>query len=270
MSAHLAASAFDHHLEAGAFGLLRGGRTGAQRDGDFLDAAVAQVLRMGMALAAIADDGDLLVGDQVEIGIGDRNRRSLLLLPSLIVPPAEAGASLRSRRVRSGPCLRGTASRSMSSQAPRARASCRRRRCGRPRPARARASARRSCRSCRAPGHFEDEARGRRVDHLGAEDVGEAQRLDPVSPVPATLISASSRSTCAPSSVRSVTLCTGTSRSSWADLVDHGGRPDGDDGDAADRVVLGDVGHGQAVDIVAARGEQAGDPRARMPASLST
>ena len=30
-----------------------------------------------------------------------------------------------------------------------------------------------------------------------------------------------------------------------------------------------DVGHGQALDIVAARGEQPGDP-ARMPASLST
>ncbi|WP_370584370.1 hypothetical protein [Novosphingobium sp. ES2-1] len=31
------------------------------------------------------------------------------------------------------------------------------------------------------------------------------------------------------------------------------------DGDAADVVAIGDVGHGQAVDIVAARGEQAGD-----------
>ncbi len=43
------------------------------------------------------------------------------------------------------------------------------------------------------------------------------------------------------------------------DLVDHRRRAVGDDGDPADRVVLGDVGHGQAVDVVAARGEQAGD-----------
>ena len=58
------------HLEAGAFRLLRGGRAGAQRDGDVLDPAVAQVLGVGVALAAIAEDGDLLAGDQVDVAIG--------------------------------------------------------------------------------------------------------------------------------------------------------------------------------------------------------
>ena len=60
ISAHSAASALDSTLKPGGFGLLGGGRAFAQGDGDFVDAAVAQVLRMGMALAAIADDGDLL------------------------------------------------------------------------------------------------------------------------------------------------------------------------------------------------------------------
>jgi hypothetical protein len=43
------------------------------------------------------------------------------------------------------------------------------------------------------------------------------------------------------------------------DLVDHRRRAMGDDGDAADVVLVGDVGYGQAVDVVAARGEQPGD-----------
>jgi hypothetical protein len=61
----LAASA-THHLEAGALGLLDRWPSPSQRDGDVLDAAVAQVQRVGMALAAVADDGDLLALDQVE------------------------------------------------------------------------------------------------------------------------------------------------------------------------------------------------------------
>ena len=44
-----------------------------------------------------------------------------------------------------------------------------------------------------------------------------------------------------------------------ADLVDHRRRPVGDDGDPAERVAFRDVGHGQAVDVVAAGGEQPGD-----------
>ena len=58
-----------HHLEAGLLGLLRGGRTGAERDGHVLDAGIAEVLGMGVALAAIADDRHLLRLDEVEIGI---------------------------------------------------------------------------------------------------------------------------------------------------------------------------------------------------------
>ena len=58
-----------HHLEAGGFRLLGGGRSLAQRDGDFLDAGILQVQRMGVALAAIADDADLLALDQVQVGV---------------------------------------------------------------------------------------------------------------------------------------------------------------------------------------------------------
>src|SRR3546814_2196849 len=58
-----------HHLEAGLFGLLSRGRAFAKRDRHVLDARIAQILRMGVALAAIADDRDLLVGDEVQIGV---------------------------------------------------------------------------------------------------------------------------------------------------------------------------------------------------------
>src|SRR6185503_20563333 len=41
----------------------------AQRDANVLHAAVAQIQRMRVALAAIADDGDLLALDQVKVGV---------------------------------------------------------------------------------------------------------------------------------------------------------------------------------------------------------
>jgi hypothetical protein len=40
----------------------------AQADGD-LDAAVVQVLRVGMALRAVADDGDVLALDEAQVGV---------------------------------------------------------------------------------------------------------------------------------------------------------------------------------------------------------
>ena len=57
------------HLDAFGFGLLGGGRTRAQRHGDVLHAAVAHVEEMGVTLAAVTDDGDLLALDQIEIGV---------------------------------------------------------------------------------------------------------------------------------------------------------------------------------------------------------
>src|SRR3546814_19162773 len=45
-------------LEARGLGLFGGRRAGAERDRDFTHAAVAHVLRMGVALAAVADDGE--------------------------------------------------------------------------------------------------------------------------------------------------------------------------------------------------------------------
>src|SRR4029077_7366734 len=58
-----------HDLELLAFGLLDALRALAQRHHDLLDPGVAQIERMGMALAAIADDGDLLALDQVQVGV---------------------------------------------------------------------------------------------------------------------------------------------------------------------------------------------------------
>ena len=58
-----------HDLEPLGLGFSGAGRTGAQCHHDIPGAAVAQVQRMGMALAAIAQNGDLLVLDQVHIAI---------------------------------------------------------------------------------------------------------------------------------------------------------------------------------------------------------
>ncbi|SJM35764.1 conserved hypothetical protein [Mesorhizobium delmotii] len=58
-----------HHLEPVGLDLLGGCRAGLEADGDILDAGVLEVERVRPALAAIADDGDLLALDQVEIGV---------------------------------------------------------------------------------------------------------------------------------------------------------------------------------------------------------
>ena len=42
----------------------------AQSDGDFFNAAIAQVLGVGMALAAVTDDHDLAFLDQFTVGVG--------------------------------------------------------------------------------------------------------------------------------------------------------------------------------------------------------
>ena len=58
-----------HHLEAGALGLLGRGRALAQRDGHVLDAAILEVQRVRVTLAAVADDRDLLALDEIDVGI---------------------------------------------------------------------------------------------------------------------------------------------------------------------------------------------------------
>jgi hypothetical protein len=58
-----------HDLELLGLGLLGGSRALAQRDRHLLHAGIPQVQRMGVALAAIADDGDLLALDEVQVGI---------------------------------------------------------------------------------------------------------------------------------------------------------------------------------------------------------
>ena len=70
MSAHAAASLLVITLKPAPSAFLARGRTFAKRNGDILDAAVAQVLGVGVALAAVADNCDLLVGDQVDVAVG--------------------------------------------------------------------------------------------------------------------------------------------------------------------------------------------------------
>ena len=72
-----------HHHDVGPFGrlgdllhrqllrlrLLHSLRILAQRHRDLLDAGVAQIEGVGVALAAVADDGDFLALDQVQVGV---------------------------------------------------------------------------------------------------------------------------------------------------------------------------------------------------------
>ena len=58
-----------HDLELLLLGLGDAGRALAQRDRHVLDAGIAQVQRVRVALAAVADDGHLLALDQVDVGI---------------------------------------------------------------------------------------------------------------------------------------------------------------------------------------------------------
>ena len=84
-----------HDLELLGLGLLDALRALAQRHGDVLDAGIAQVERVRMALAAIADDGDLLALDQVQVGVAiviNTHRFSPLVRPRL---PEDLAACLR-------------------------------------------------------------------------------------------------------------------------------------------------------------------------------
>ena len=80
-----------HDLELLALGLLDALRGLAQRDRHVLDAGIAQIERMGMALAAIADDGDFLALDQVQVGIP-------VVINAHITPVAALGRSVTAWR----------------------------------------------------------------------------------------------------------------------------------------------------------------------------
>src|SRR6476659_3664664 len=58
-----------HDLEFFGFGFLHAGRALTQRHCNFFYAAITQIERVRVALASIADDGDLLAFDQVQVGV---------------------------------------------------------------------------------------------------------------------------------------------------------------------------------------------------------
>ena len=111
-SAHFAASATSIHLELLGFGLLHASRGLAERDRDLLDAAVAQIERVGVALAAIADDGDLLALDQVQVGIAivinTHNPRVLLLLSDWMQAETSIRREKQARRAYIQPSARSS------------------------------------------------------------------------------------------------------------------------------------------------------------------
>ena len=65
----MAASATDITFSPSASTFLAVAEPAFSADGDVLDAGILEVQRMRAALAAIADDGDLLALDEIEIGI---------------------------------------------------------------------------------------------------------------------------------------------------------------------------------------------------------
>ena len=65
MSAALAASRGSHHFQAGGFRLGPRLAAGVQAD-HHVHAGIAQVQRVGMALAAVADDGDCAAFQDVQ------------------------------------------------------------------------------------------------------------------------------------------------------------------------------------------------------------
>ena len=58
-----------HDLELFAFGLFHAGRGLAQRNRNFFHAAVTQIERVSVALAAVSDNGDLLAFDEVQVSV---------------------------------------------------------------------------------------------------------------------------------------------------------------------------------------------------------
>ena len=114
----------------------------------------------------------------------------------------------------------------------------------------------------RGSGDFKDKAGQRRIHHIGAEDVGQAQRLDP-------LVAAARHL-----EQRQFPLDAGAldgqvvhfvyrhdAAKLCHDLFDHRRGAAGDDGDARAVAKVVDLGHGQAVDVIAAPREQADHPR---------
>ena len=67
-SAHAATSATGPTSRPAAFAFARPLLAGAQAD-LHVDAALLQVQRVGVALRAVADDGDLLAADEGEVGV---------------------------------------------------------------------------------------------------------------------------------------------------------------------------------------------------------
>ena len=58
-----------HDFQSGGLGFRHALRAGPQTDREVLRAAVLQVVGMGVTLAAISDDGDVLRLDQIDVGV---------------------------------------------------------------------------------------------------------------------------------------------------------------------------------------------------------
>src|SRR5262249_22753831 len=146
----------------------------AQRDRHVLDAGIAQVERMGVTLATVADDGDLLAFDQVDVGV------AIVINAHDVSPLLGPGV---------GRCFAASRYNGPPGQAWRERSTSH---ALRPAADRNDAGARDLDQAERdhqrdeafdlvaRAGDLEHEALGRSIDHAGAEGVGQPQRLHAV------------------------------------------------------------------------------------------
>ena len=214
-SAHLAASATSITLRPSFSAFLARGRALAQRDGHVLDAGIAQVQRVRVALAAVADDRDLLGLDEIDVGITIViNAHGFLCSVGLC--DVRLCAALRMQRR-----LAGLAYYRAGGECLAAPLDARR-----PAADGGDAGARHLDKAelghdldellelARLAGHLEHEMLGRGVDDLGAEDLGDAQRLDALLALARDLDQRQLALERVALDVRSRTRCTGTSRSS--------------------------------------------------------
>src|SRR5262249_47809725 len=245
-----------HDLELFALRLLHALRALAQRDGHVLDAGVAQVEPVGVTLPAVADDGDLLAFDQVDVGV------AIVINAHGFLTPARPGV---------GRCLAASRFYGPPGQAWRGRSASHPLRPAADRDdagARDLDQAERDHQRDEAfdlvarAGDLEHEALGRGIDHAGAESIGEPQRLHAVIALAAHLDHGELALDVRP---RHRHVDHAVHRHEpielALDLLDHHGRAAGHDGDARKMLLVLGFGDGERFDVVAAPGEQADHPR---------
>ena len=276
-----------HHLQSGAFSLGCGGGALAQSHGHVWDAAFLEIEGMGETLASVADNGDFLALDEIDVGIPIVINAHLLCFPRLAAgrpiwrlsdarPWERAMGRLYDARPKGRAMVGEVEICGFFYAASPTRSKARILGSDRLRPSRNRGDA--------GPGdfheadrahqidefvdffwlacQFEDEALRRGVDDAGAKGVGELQRVGPVLAAPAHLDHGQFALQPAPPCGQIGDL---THRNQplqlMPDLFDRFRSPRSPDRDPREMFGVSDFGHSQALDIVRPSRKQSDDAR---------